>query len=98
MFDAKSHQATRQTVDLFPELVPGQTVVTVGIDKRVILAAAGNGLVKQLPERILVRHGQVVPGDTGRHALTERRFGGSRSKRIGQLELRHVPFLCFLCM
>ena len=40
----------------------------------VVLAAAGDRLVEELPERVLARYRQVAPRDTRRDRLRERRL------------------------
>ena len=72
--DAERHQALGDVVDLLGELEPGEPVVAVGVDDRVVLAAPRDRLVEKLAERVLARHRQVVPGNAGRDGLGERRL------------------------
>ena len=83
---AERHQAAREAVHLLAELVPGQAVVAVRVDDGVVLAAARDRLVQQLPERVFAGNGQIVPGDARRNALRERRLARRRPERISQLE------------
>ncbi len=80
--DAQRHQAARHQIDFAPQLEPGQAVVPVGENERIVRAAPGDRLVQELADRVLARQRQVVPGHAARDALRERRLNGRRTVRI----------------
>ena len=89
---AEGHEAAREAVHLLAELVPGEAEVAVGVDDGVVLAAARDRLVEELPERVLARDGQVVPGHAAADALGERRLRGRRTEWVRELEHEVFPF------
>ena len=88
--DSQRHQALGDVIDLFGKFEPGKPVVSVGVDNRVVLAAARHRLIKKLPERIFARHGQVVPRPPGGNRLLERSRGRRRSVWVCQFEFFHI--------
>ena len=87
--DPERHQPLGDVIDLLGKFEPGEPVIAVGVDDRVVLAASGDRLVKKLTERVFARHGQIVPRPPGGNRLPERRGRRRRSVGVCQLKFFH---------